>query len=120
MNQNTPTGPNVESVKRSIKGVASRDAPRSYQDSANIARSEKIELDGREQFFELRGLWSFWLILWISFILLFQTGITIAVGAGILNFIEYKWFLPVVIAQSFLQIVGMGVVIVKFLYVHTR
>jgi hypothetical protein len=116
MNQNTPKpGPDVESVRRSVKGASSV-APSSYRDAANAARSEKIELDGREQFFSLRGTWSKWLIFWISAILLFQGSLTVAVGLGHLDFLEYKWFLPMVIGQSFLQIIGMGVVIVKFLY----
>jgi hypothetical protein len=34
---------------------------------------EKIELDGRKQFFNLRIKWSWTLIVWISFILIFDS-----------------------------------------------
>ena len=93
-----------------------KDTPPAFTDAANQARAERIELDGRSQFFDLRGKWSSWLIGWISALLLFEIALTLAVGAGWLNFLEYKWFLPIVFGESFLQVIGMGVVIVKFLY----
>ena len=111
--------PDVASLKRQITG-ASSEAPVSYTDSANQARSEKIDLDGREQFFKLRGRWSGWLLTWISALLLLEAFITLGIGYGWLNFLEYKWFLPIVFGESFLQIVAMGVVIVKFLYAPAK
>lgn len=118
MNQNTRP-PDVATIKKQITG-ASSEAPVSYTDSAHQARSEKIDLDGREQFFKLRGRWSGWLLTWISALLLLEGFITLGIGFGWVNFQEYKWFLPIVFGQSFLQIIAMGVVIVKFLYAPPR
>lgn len=105
--------PSVQDLRQSLTPT---DTPQTFKDSSNQARSEKIELDGREQFFQLRGNWSGWLIGWISALIIFEIALTLAVGLGYLNYLEYKWFLPIVFGQSFLQIIGMGVVIVKFLY----
>lgn len=118
MNQSTKP-PDVARLKAQITG-ASSEAPVSYADSANQARSEKIDLDGREQFFTLRGRWSAWLLTWISGLLLLEAFLTLAIGFGWVNFAEYKWFLPIVFGQSFLQIIAMGIVIVKFLYAPPR
>jgi len=96
---NTQSTPNA--VVDDIKKVAVvTQTPVAFSDSANQARFERIELEGREQFFQLRGKWSRWLLYWITGILLFQGMLTISVGIGALNFIEYKWFLPIVIGAK--------------------
>ncbi len=78
--------PTVADLKGSLQV---KETPPAFTDAANQARAEKIELDGRSQFFALRGLWSGWLIGWITVLLLFEIGLTIAVGAGWLNCLEY-------------------------------
>lgn len=105
----------VEAVKQSLAEV-SPEAPQTFSDSRNQAESERIELEGRRQFFKLRGYWSGWLIGWITSLLAFQVLLTVTIGSKLLDFQGYNWFLPMVVAQNFLQIVGMGVVIVRFLY----
>jgi hypothetical protein len=105
----------VDIVKQQIAGVSS-DPPKAFSDSRNQAESERIELDGRRQFFKLRGSWSRWLIGWITGLLLFHVALTAAIGFDLVDFRDYEWFLPMVVAQNFLQIVGMGFIIVRFLY----
>jgi hypothetical protein len=80
------------------------------------AKAKAVEVNGRQQFFDLRGRWSKWLIWWITGLLGFHVLLTGLVGYKILDFKDYQWFLPMVVAQNFLQIVGMGYVVVKFLY----
>ena len=56
-----------------LKGTLQvKETPLAFTDAANQARAERIELDGRSQFFDLRGRWSRWLIAWISGLLLFE------------------------------------------------
>jgi hypothetical protein len=120
MNQNTQQSESrVDDLLKSL-GRVSEQVPAQLSESANQARSGKIELDGREQFFSLRGRWSILLTIWISSILLFQASLTIGVGRGWFDFLHYEWFLPMVIGQSFLQIIGMGFVVVKFLYADAK
>ena len=79
-----------------------------------------MELLGREQFLSLRGNWSLSLIVWISGLLLYQVALAVVVGLGWLDFTKYQWFLPLVVAQNFGQIVGMGYIIIRFLYPGVR
>lgn len=49
-------------------------------------------------------------------LLLFHIVITFLVGAKLLDFTTHSWLMPMVISENFLQIVGMGYVVVKFFY----
>jgi len=80
------------------------------------AQKELIELDGRKRFFNLRDKWSNCIIVWITSFILFHIGITIGVGTGKLDFHGNDLLLPSIIIENFLQIVGMGYVVIKFLY----
>ena len=104
--------------RASIKvSITKRDRvdPDLNQQFANSAR-ERVELDGRRRFFALRDKWSTCIILWISTFVLFHILLTIAIGRGLLNFQSYPWLIPLIVSENFLQIVGMGYVIVRFLY----
>jgi hypothetical protein len=108
-------------------GRPSPDFVAAYSDAAHQADSRRVDLDRQRahlarlnQFTALRGRWSAWLIFWISSLLAFHVVLTFAIGSGKLDFEKYSWFLPMVVAQNFLQIVGMGIVVVKFLYPGTE
>jgi hypothetical protein len=83
---------------------------------ACAADRERVELDGRKAFFELRQQWSRAVMAWISCFLLFHIALTVAVGLGRLDFLQYQWLIPLITVENFLQIVGMGYVVVRFLY----
>ena len=53
---------------------------------------------------------------WISSFLVFHIALTVAVGLGGLDFLAYQWLIPLITVENFLQIVGMGYVVVRFLY----
>lgn len=85
------------------------------------ARKEKIELDGRESFFQLRNLWSKCIITWITLFIVFHIFITLAVGLGKLDFQSHVWLVPGIILENFFQVIGMGYIVVKFFYTpHTK
>lgn len=75
-----------------------------------------IRRDGLTQFYGLRRMWSGWLIGWVSVLICFQIVLTFSIGLGLLDYRDYDWFLPLVTAQNFLQIVGMAIVVVRFLH----
>jgi len=104
---------NVESVKEAMKN-ASDETPSSYLDSTNEALLERIGIEGR--FLGLRREWSWCLLIWISGLLIFEAVITVGVGLGLLSYIDYKWFLTIVFGETFLQIIAMGYVVIKFLF----
>lgn len=84
------------------------------------SRAEEIELEGRIKFFALRDRWSNWIIAWISVFILFHVGITVSVGLGILDFTKAQWLIPSIVLENFLQVAGMGVIVIKFLYPDQR
>lgn len=104
--------------KTAVKaGVASQD-PTDIEMGSQvlIAARERVELDGRTAFFKLRRNWSAALMIWISTFIVFHVAVTVAVGLGALDFLEYQWLIPLITVENFLQIVGMGYVVVRFLY----
>lgn len=71
---------------------------------------------GLKAFYRHRELWSWFLISCIALTLLFQIAITVAVGLGSLDFHLYAWFLPLVISENFVQIIGLALIVVNFLF----
>ncbi len=80
------------------------------------AEKEQVELDGRRGFFKLRSAWSSWIITWITLLIIFNVALTILIGSKILIFEDYKWFVTGVTFETFLQIVGMGYIAVKYFF----
>ncbi len=76
----------------------------------------RIKAKGLREFFDLRKKWSSWIIFWISCLIIFNSGLAVFVGMGVLDFSEYEWFITAVTVETFLQVVGMGYVAVKFLF----
>jgi hypothetical protein len=88
------------------------------QEEESGAESAAIasHLKGLEDFYTARRHWSWFLILCIAASLLFQIGLTISVGLKWLDFKDYRWFLPIVVSESFLQIVGLAAIVLKWIF----
>ena len=86
------------------------------QNAEETARRIAIENKGREDYFALRKKWSFWIILWISILIGFNILLTACIGFDLLNFKDYKWFITTVTVETFIQIVGMGYIAVRYLF----
>ncbi len=85
-----------------------------------VSDAERVELDGRKEFFRLRKLWSHWIVGWITALIVFNILLTFAVGLGFFDFAEYQWFVIAVTVETFLQIVGMGYIAVHFLFSNVK
>lgn len=101
-----------------VKVKVGTESETSNEKQAGVAlgEAEAVELGGRRRFFQMRTTWSRWIIGWITALIAFNMLLTLAVGAKWLNFLEYQWFITAVIVETFLQIVGMGFVAVRFLF----
>jgi hypothetical protein len=75
-----------------------------------------VEVIGRRKYFDLRDRWSAWIIGWITVLIAFNVVITLLVGLGRLDYSQYEWFITAVIVQTFLQIVGLGAIAVRYLF----
>ena len=108
------SGPDRAEVKAAIRSQSEQDPELA---AARLkAQRERIELDGRAAFFELRTLWSLVIIAWISVFIVFHIVVTFMVGLGSLNFTSHKWLIPLIVVENFLQVVGMGFIVVRFFH----
>lgn len=80
--------------------------------------SALVEIEGRRKYFELRSSWSSYIASWISALIIFNGGLAVGVGSGWLAFENMQWFITAVTVETFLQIVGMGYIAVRFLFSH--
>ncbi|MFN7161078.1 MAG: hypothetical protein ACK4NC_05765 [Candidatus Gracilibacteria bacterium] len=79
-------------------------------------KDKEAERKGREEYFKLRNKWSIYLVIALYAMILFQFVITFFIGFGIIDFTAYPTFISLVIGENFLQIVGMCLIVVKFLF----
>jgi hypothetical protein len=80
------------------------------------ASREAVELEGRRKFFWLRSKWSWAIMAWITILILFNCALAVFVGIGWLDFEKYQWFVTAVTVETFLQVIGLGFVAVRFLF----
>jgi hypothetical protein len=92
--------------------------PWAYKETEKLESGDYhiVELERRRQVLGLRATWSKWLIAWISFLLVFQAGLGVCIGSGLLSFEKHPNVLGFLLGQNFVQIVGMGYVVVKWLF----
>lgn len=105
---------------QAIDGITDVAKDTSVRKDAGIETGEltRVEIDGRKQYFTLCTDWSGYIACWISALIIFNGGLAIGVGTDFLNFDEMQWFITAVTVETFLQIVGMGYIAVKFLFSH--
>jgi hypothetical protein len=80
------------------------------------AERQAVETGGRKGFFDLRKRWSTAIIIWITILILFNCALAVLVGYGTLDFLRYQWFITAVTVETFLQIVALGAIAVRFLF----
>lgn len=79
-------------------------------------REREAHVSGFERYYKLRDRWSLYLVIFISIMIAFQVLLTALIGFKVLNFLDYQYFLYVVIGENFAQIIAMGFIVVKFLF----
>lgn len=82
-------------------------------------RERAAHVSGYERYYSLRDRWSLYLVIFISVMIAFQILLTALIGFKVLNFLDYQYFLYVVIGENFAQIIAMGFIVVKFLFPAT-
>ncbi len=87
-----------------------------YANSIEYSGIEKIELEARRKYYFHRWIWSWSILFWITIILIFDCYLAHKVGVSEWNFDKYPWLIHEIVGVNFLQLIGMGFVIVKFLF----
>ncbi len=76
----------------------------------------KVHLDGLISFYKLRCRWSTFILICIGVLIVFQIALTFLVGMKMLDFSDYQWFLPLVVTENFVQVIGLALIVVRFLF----
>ena len=88
--------------------------------SSQELKERETHRKGEEEYYKLRNKWSWFIFIFIAFMLLFQLFVTLAIGYGWVKFDSYQTYLHLVIGQNFAQIVGMGIIVATFLFPKSR
>lgn len=64
----------------------------------------------------LRTSWSKYFQWVLFFMILFQCALVTEIGLGVLNYEKYQTFLHAVVIENFLQMLGAGLIIVRYLF----
>ena len=95
-----------------------------FDKQQNKSRAEierlKIENQGRTDYFHLRIKWSWFLLVTLSVMVLFQIFLTVAIGLAWFDFKNYKSFLELLVGETFLQIAGMCYIVVRCLFPNNK
>ncbi len=105
---------------QSIEDVEDNNKLFNEQQYSTKDKVENIEAKGREGYFMLRKWWSSFLLGWISFLILSHTALTWAIGFGMVNYEQHKILVNILAGETFLQIVALGIIAVRFLFSDTK
>ena len=87
-----------------------------YRKTLKKADVEQVELHGKIKFYKLRTKWSWAILIWVSFILIFNVILVRNTGLGYWNFEKYGWLIKGIFGGNLVQIIGMGIIVVNFLF----
>ncbi|MCA3508824.1 MAG: hypothetical protein IOD01_16375 [Rhodobacter sp.] len=77
---------------------------------------EYAHLQGIIDHYRHKGKWSFFLIGLLGSMIGFQWALLWCVGAGVWDFTQYEWLLPILLVQNLGQIIGLAFIVVKSLF----
>lgn len=105
----------VDSIPKTEKKISTVDELRQKQKEQSL-RERETHRDGEARYYKLRDKWSKYIFWFVLAMILFETCITLLIGAGRLDYTNYETFLYIVIAENFAQIVGMGYIVANYLF----
>jgi len=81
-----------------------------------LGEAQKVEVDGRRQFFRLQDKWSDVIIDWITGLLIFNCLLVVFVGFGLISYEKTPWLINTFVTEIFLQVIGLGYIAARFLF----
>lgn len=79
-------------------------------------KSQQNEYRGRWFYYQLRNIWGILLALALVASISFQFWLAYKIGKHELDFKGYETFLAIIAGESFVQVVGLSLVVVKYLF----
>jgi len=80
------------------------------------AEMKYVHLRGLADHYRQKGKWSVFLMGAVGGMIIFQSGLLVAVGLDYLDFSKYEWLLPALLVQNLGQVIGLAVYAVKYLF----
>jgi hypothetical protein len=114
--------PSVEEMRAAVSAV--RSSPndiqagyeRRFEASSITAETEYTHLRGLRDHYAQKRIWSWAIMLLMTFMIGFQSWVVWKVGIGVWHFANYKWLLPALLVQNLAQIIALALVVVKSLF----
>jgi hypothetical protein len=120
----------LPSLEQMLEAVSRQDAELPSEWESYYRREFSVtEIQGETEYEHLKGLrshykhkgrWSWFLMLAMGSMILFQMVLLEHVGLGLWDFSEYEWLLPVLLVQNLAQVIGLAVFVVKALFRDVR
>ncbi len=88
--------------------------------SAVANDEEYAHLFGIRDHYKQKRNWSRFLIWLVGGMIVFQSVLLWRVGTGALDFTQYTWLLPALLAQNFGQVIGLAIFAVRHLFSDIR
>lgn len=90
-------------------------------EKASVEELERaLGIDEKKQILGYRQFWSpriFWLIFSI---LVFQGLLIIGIGLGLFDYLSYQSVVSVYLGESVVQVFGLGIIVLKFLFPNSH
>jgi hypothetical protein len=89
---------------------------REFTQAAVRSEVEWAHLKGLQDHYWHKGNWSWFLMLIMSAMIIFQSFLLGMVGSGVWDFSKYEWLLPALLVQNLGQIIALAFVVVRSLF----
>ncbi len=89
---------------------------RKFSSEAVQSEADWAHLKGLHDHYLHKGYWSWFLMLLLSGMIIFQSVLLYEVGVGVWNFSAYKWLIPALLVQNLGQVIALAVIVVKSLF----
>jgi hypothetical protein len=86
-----------------------------FQDLAHESAMRELAAREKDEIIDMRTRWSYWLLYIVIAITVFDAIVVFLVGLNILSFQE-GYILPIFIGEGFLKVIGLALIVVKFLF----
>ena len=89
---------------------------RKFKDDSIAQQAEYAHLAGLVDHYRHKGRWSWFLMVLLLLMIVFQCVLLRKVGLGHWDFTKYEWLLPILLVQNLGQIISLAFVVVKSLF----
>ena len=113
----------AEEMLRSMEAWGAEDANaseeayrRQFSQGAIQQEYAYAHLQGIQDHYKHKGLWSGFLMLIIAIMIIFQLFLIWKVGTKVWDFTDYEWLVQLLLVQNLAQVVGLAIYAVKYLF----